>query len=104
MFCFLDPPGNISIVSSWQPNDECIQKQETLTCTADANPLAQYEWLDLSNNALTTGAMKYITSGGQYQCSAYNYIRSQSYKTTKTATEISCCMYSALYILKLNYL
>src|SRR6218665_429623 len=97
-FSSLDSPGNINITSTVSTADNCVYKQGNLTCTADANPPAEYEWLDLICNSTTTGAVKSIASCGQYQCTAFNSIRSQRYNITKTVSEVSCCTctYTAL--------
>jgi ATP-dependent protease HslVU (ClpYQ) peptidase subunit len=84
------PVETMSISSTVPLEDKCISKPETLTCTADANPPAQYIWLDLKNNTNTTGAVLSISSGGEFQCTASNSIRSQTYRETKIVAEASC--------------
>ena len=91
---FLDSPGDINITWTVSPPDSCFFQPENLTCTADANPPAEFIWQDLSNNYTASGAVILITHGGLYQCFAYNVFRNQTHWNSMTTITETCCMYT----------
>src|SRR6218665_866740 len=85
-------PASSSSIAGARDGDQ-VYLGTTVTCNVDANPRANYSWLDVTYGNTTNNQTIQIWHSGQYKCNAWN-------RAAATSLSINVTTYSKY---RLNY-